>query len=206
MDISQALVAKSDQLNASDLSGNPIVVTIKAVRKGDASKPVIVDLVGMDGRPWKPSKGMLRVVASKWGVEADAWAGRMVKLANNPEVIYAGEKVGGVEVIAMSHIDAAFTIPVRVSQKKVKQHHVAVLAEPVTEPWIAQWQAITNALAEAGYTGDGPVMLATAGQVIGSTWDHPNKISAEDAQKILAAVREDKHEEAPESPSEPSEQ
>lgn len=206
MDISQALVAKSDCLNASDLSGNPIVATIKAVRKGDASKPVIVDLVGMDGRPWKPSKGMLRVVASKWGVEADAWAGRMVKLANNPEVIYAGEKVGGVEVIAMSHIDAAFTIPVRVSQKKVKQHHVAVLAEPVTEPWIAQWQAITNALAEAGYTGDGPVMLATAGQVIGSSWDHPNKISAEDAQKILAAVREDKHEEAPESPSEPSEQ
>lgn len=205
MDISQALVAKSDQLNASDLSGNPIVATIKAVRKGDASKPVIVDLVGMDGRPWKPSKGMLRVVASKWGVEADAWAGRMVKLANNPEVIYAGEKVGGVEVIAMSHIDAAFTIPVRVSQKKVKQHHVAVLAEPVTEPWIAQWQAITNALAEAGYTGDGPVMLATAGQVIGSSWDHPNKISAEDAQKILAAVREDNHEEAPESPSESSE-
>lgn len=206
MDISQALVAKSDQLNASDLSGNPIVATIKAVRKGDASKPVIVDLVGMDGRPWKPSKGMLRVVASKWGVEADAWAGRMVKLANNPEVIYAGEKVGGVEVIAMSHIDAAFTIPVRVSQKKVKQHHVAVLAEPVTEPWVAQWQAITNALAEAGYTGDGPVMLATAGQVIGSSWDHPNKISAEDAQKILAAVREDKHEGAPESPSEPVEQ
>ena len=193
MDISQALVAKSDQINASDLTGSPIVATIKDVRKGDAAKPVIIDLEGMDGRPWKPSKGMLRVIAHAWGTESDKWIGRLVKLANNPEVIYAGEKVGGVEVTAMSHISAAFTIPVRISQKKVKQHAVTVLAEPQTEPWIAQWQAIKNALTAAGYEGEGPQMLATAGQVIGATWDHPNKISPEDAQKILAAVREDDH-------------
>lgn len=195
MDISKALIAKSDMLNASDLSGAPIVATIKAVRPGDQAKPVIIDLVGMDGRPWKPSKGMLRVVASAWGTESDAWVGRLVKLVNNPAVTYGGEAVGGVEVVAMSHIDAPFTIPVRVSQKKVKQHHVEVLAEPVTEPWVAQWQAIRNALTEAGYEGDGPALLVTAGQVIGSTWEHPNKISAEDAQAILAAVREDNQKE-----------
>ncbi|MCC3277494.1 hypothetical protein LJ753_16645 [Arthrobacter sp. zg-Y20] len=191
MDISQALVAKSDQLNASDLTGAPIVATIQAVRKGDAAKPVIVDLAGMDGRPWKPSKGMLRVIANGWGTESDVWVGRSVKLINNPEVIYAGEKVGGVEVTAMSHLDKPFTIPVRISQKKVKQHTVEVLAEPVTEPWQAQWQAIRNALGAAGYEGDGPTLLASAGQVIGTEWKHPNQISAEDAQKILAAVRED---------------
>jgi len=195
MDISKALVAKSDQINASDLTGSPIVATIEAVRRGDAVKPVIVDLVGMDGRPWKPSKGMLRVIAHAWGTESDAWVGRLVKLVNNPEVVYAGEAVGGVEVVAMSHIPKAFTIPVRISQKKVKQHHVDVLAEPATEPWVAQWQAIKNALTAAGYEGDGPQMLATAGQVIGAAWEHPNKISAEDAQKILAAVREDDHQE-----------
>jgi len=38
-------------------------------------------------------------------------------------------------------------------------------------------------------------MLAHAGQIIGAQWDHPNKISAEDAQKILATVREDNNEE-----------
>lgn len=198
MDISAALVAKSDQLNASDLTGSPIVATIKDVRRGDAVKPVIVELDGMDGRPWKPSKGMLRVIAHAWGTESDKWVGRLVKLANNPEVIYAGEKVGGVEVIAMSHIGGAFTIPVRISQKKVKQHTVEVLAEPVTEPWLAQWQAIKNALTAAGYDGDSKQLLATAGQVIGGSWEHPNKISPEDAQKILAAVREDNHQEAAE--------
>lgn len=195
MDISKALVAKSDCLNASDLTGAPIVATIAAVRQGDAAKPVIVDLAGMDGRPWKPSKGMLRVIANGWGTESDVWVGRSVKLINNPEVIYAGEKVGGVEVVAMSHIPAPFTIPVRISQKKVKQHAVAVLAEPATEPWLAQWQAIQNALGAAGYEGDGPKLLTVAGQVIGSEWQHPNQISAEDAQKILAAVREDNNEE-----------
>lgn len=195
MDISKALVAKSDMLNASDLTGAPVVATIKAVRQGDAAKPVIVDLEGMDGRPWKPSKGMLRVVAFAWGTESDAWVGRSVKLVNNPEVIYSGVAVGGVEVTAMSNLEKPFTIPVRISQKKVKQHHVEVLAEPMTEPWIAQWQAIKNALITAGYEGEGPELLATAGQIIGATWDHPNKISAEDAQKILAAVREDNHKE-----------
>lgn len=194
MDITKALVAKSDQLNAQDLTGAPIVAAIKGARAGDAAKPVIVDLVGMDGRPWKPSKGMLRVIAHKWGTETDAWVGRLVKLVNNPEVIYAGEAVGGVEVVAMSHIDKEFSIPVRISQKKVKQHAVAVLAEPQTEPWRAQWQAITNALVAAGYEGDSKQLLATAGQVIGTEWAHPNKISPEDAQKILSAVREDNHE------------
>jgi hypothetical protein len=192
MDISKALLAKSDQLNAADLTGSPIVATISAVT-GEPTKPII-HLEGMDGRPWKPSKGMLRVLARAWGTQTDVFIGRRVKLVNNPEVIYGGVPVGGIEVVAMSHIDAAFTMPVRISQQKVKQHSVSVLAEPATEPWRAQWQAITNALNEAGYEGDGPAMLATAGQVLGSTWDHPSKINPEDAQKILAAVREDNHE------------
>jgi len=191
MDISKALVAKSDQINASDLTGAPLVATIQSVRPGDTAKPVIVDLVGMDGRPWKPSKGMLRVIAHAWGTESDAWVGRSVKLVNSPEVIYSGVPVGGVEVVAMSHIAKPFTIPVRISQKKVKQHTVEVLNEPVTEPWQAQWQAITNALQAAGYEGDGPELLVTAGQVTGGEWTHPNQITPEDAQKILAAVRED---------------
>lgn len=195
MDISAALVARSDQLNASDLTGAPVVATIKAVRKGDAQKPVVIDLEGMDGRPWKPSKGMLRVVAHAWGVESDAWIGRSVKLYCNPEVVYGGEAVGGIEVAAMSHIDGPFTAPVRLNRKQVKQHRVEVLAEPVTEPWQAQWQAISNALTAAGYEGDGPALLTTAGQVIGAEWTHPNQITADQAQKVLAAVREDNNEE-----------
>lgn len=196
MDISNALIAKSDQLNALDLSGAPIIATIKDARQpGGQGTPVFIDLAGMDGRPWKPSKGMLRVLATGWGKETDVWVGRHVKLVNNPEVVYAGKAIGGVEVAAMSHIDGPFTLPKRVNQQKVVPHHVDVLAEPVTEPWAAQWQAIKNALTAAGYQGDGPALLATAGQVIGAVWDHPNKISAEDAQKVLAAVREDNQQE-----------
>lgn len=195
MDISKTLLAKSDRLNAADLSGAPIVATVENVRQGDGTKPVIIDLVGMNGRPWIPSLGMRRIIAKAWGTETDSWVGRLVKLVNNPEVVYAGQAVGGVEIVAMSHIEKAFTVPKRVSQKKTVPHHVEVLAEPVTEPWRAQWQAIANTLTDAGYSGDGQALLATAGQVIGQQWDHPNKISAEDAQKILATVREDNNEE-----------
>lgn len=200
MDISAALIANSDQLNAADLIGNPVIATISAV-VGEPTKP-IVELEGMDGRPWKPSKGMLRVVARGWGTKTEVFVGRRVKLVNNPEVIYAGQAVGGVEVVAMSHIDGAFTVPVRINKTKVKQHRVEVLVEPVTEPWIAQWQAIKNALTAAGYEGDGPALLPIAGQVIGADWSHPNKISPEDAQKVLAALREDDHHETPEPTTE----
>lgn len=195
MDISKALIAKSDQLNASDLVGAPIIAKIVSVRPGDQTKPVFVDLEGMAGRPWKPSKGMLRVIAHAWGPETDAWIGRLVKLVCNPEVIYAGEKVGGVEVVAMSNIDKPFTIPVRISQKKVKQHHVEVVQEPATEPWVAQWQAISNALTSAGYEGDGPALLTAASQLAGAQWTHPGQITPEEAQKVLATLREDHQEE-----------
>lgn len=39
-------------------------------------------------------------------------------------------------------------------------------------------------------------MLGYANGILGANWDHPNKISAEDAQKILATVREDNNEES----------
>ena len=52
-----------------------------------------------------------------------------------------------------------------------------------------------GATVAAGYEGDGPALLTTAGQVIGAEWTHPNQITADQAQKVLAAVREDNNEE-----------
>ena len=58
MDVSAAIVAKSDQLNAIDLVGRDVTVTIVDVKPGPADQPVhiITDAYGT-GRPWKPSIG-----------------------------------------------------------------------------------------------------------------------------------------------------
>jgi len=195
MDLTESIAPKSDQQNYDDYLAGPRTVTITAVHVVQGEQPVVVELAEYPGRPFKPNKSMRRVLAKAWGPDSDVWVGRGLTLFGNPSVSYGGKAVGGIEIAAMSHIDKAFTLPKRVSQKKSVPHHVDVLAEPVTEPWRAQWQAIANTLTDAGYSGDGQALLATAGQVIGTQWDHPNKISAEDAQKILAAVRENENEE-----------
>jgi len=109
MDISKALVAKSDQLNAADIA-QPVTVTITDVRQGSAEQPVhiVTDVYG-DRRPWKPAKTMLRLMASQWGVETTAWHGKRVTIYRDPSVTFGGDTVGGIRIAAMSGINRAFT-------------------------------------------------------------------------------------------------
>ena len=80
-DITATLQAKSNQLNAADLIGGPITVAIERVDVNvNAEQPVAIHLAGMRGRPYKPSKGMRRVLADVWGPESDVWVGRRMTL------------------------------------------------------------------------------------------------------------------------------
>lgn len=109
MDVSAAIVAKSDQMNAIDLVGGEVTVTIVDVKPGSADQPVhiITDLYG-PSRPFKASKTALRDIVQAWNTDSTAWIGRRLTLWNDPEVLWAGQKVGGIRIKAMSHIDKAF--------------------------------------------------------------------------------------------------
>jgi hypothetical protein len=105
-DIRATLEAKSDQLNATDIMGIDLVIRIRAVTSsGSKEQPVAVYFHGDNNRPWKPSKGMRRVLAAGWGWESDDWIGKCVKLHFDNSVKYAGKEVGGIRVKAMSNID-----------------------------------------------------------------------------------------------------
>jgi hypothetical protein len=105
-DIRGTLEAKSDQLNATDIMGIDLVIRIRAVVVGGGKEqPVSVYFDGDNNRPWKPSKGMRRVLAAGWGWESDNWIGKSVKLHFDASVKYAGKEVGGIRVKAMSDID-----------------------------------------------------------------------------------------------------
>lgn len=66
-------------------------------------------------RVWRPSKGMLDVLAKCWGADAKQWVGRRVTLYNDPEVMFGKDKVGGVRVSHLSHIDGVQTVNIRAS-------------------------------------------------------------------------------------------
>lgn len=108
MDLSAALAPKSDQLDFADLEGlPPRVFTITDVGENGSEladqQPVNIKLAEFP-RVWRPSKGMLRVLADNWGKDVSVWVGRKVELYGDPEVYFGKEKRGGTRISRLSHI------------------------------------------------------------------------------------------------------
>jgi len=127
-DVSFALEAKSDQLNAVDIMGAEPVVRIRDVKVNQGDQPVSVYFDGDNNRPWKPSKGMLRVLAGAWGRDSSAWIGKHAQLYFEPTVRYAGKEVGGIRIRALSDIDQrGLSFALRINQKQTEPYHVPLL-------------------------------------------------------------------------------
>lgn len=135
MDITQALAPKSDQLDAVDLLGSPPqVFTITEVREGNAEQPVQIGLAEFP-RVWRPSKGMLRVLAHCWGKEVSAWVGRKVELYTDPDVMFGPDKVGGVRISRLSHILKRTSVPMIIKRGKGGSWNVDPLPDaPAPDP------------------------------------------------------------------------
>lgn len=106
-DIGFALEAKSDQLNYDDIADTEIVIKIAEVRVRKGDQPVWVYFHGCNNRPWKPSKGMLRLIATAWGRDSSQWVGKSVKLYGDKSVKWAGKEIGGIRIRALSHISTS---------------------------------------------------------------------------------------------------
>jgi hypothetical protein len=112
-DIAHTLVAKSDQLNASDLTGTEKLLTITSVdvRKGD--QPVTIHYEGEEGRPWKPCLTVRRILSQLWTTESENWIGKSVAVHRDPTVKWAGEPHGGIRPHAASGLDATVIVKLK---------------------------------------------------------------------------------------------
>ena len=129
MDLTETIAPRSDQINADDLMAGPVTVTISEVRRGTPEQPVDVHLVEFPGRPYKPSKSMRRILVSAWGAEASAYAGRRVTLYRNPEITFGKDKVGGIEISHLSHLEKPLTVALTATRGKRKSFTVKPLIE-----------------------------------------------------------------------------
>ncbi len=143
LDITETLAPKSDQQNYEDYLTGPKTVTISGVSRGSADQPVNVELVEFPGRPFKPSKGMRRVLAKAWGPKTGPWVGRRLTLFGDPTALWAGKATGGVRISHMSDIPEAFTMPLAISKGKRVPFTVQPLLDAPSAPAItvAQVQA-----------------------------------------------------------------
>jgi len=118
IDLSKTIEAKSDQLNADDLLGGPRILKITAIKAGGADQPVAISYEGDGGKPWKPSKGMRRVLVAAWGADGEGYIGRSVEVYCEPAVKWAGEAVGGIRITRMSDIKNAIVSPLTLTRGK----------------------------------------------------------------------------------------
>lgn len=133
VDIAKAIEPRSDQQNYDDYVAGPRTVTVTEVDL-DKEQRVSIHLAEYPGRPFKPSKTNLRLIAQAWGAEAAAWTGRRMTLAGDPTVKFGGQQVGGIRVVALSHIDKAFTATLTATRGKRATYKVDALPNAHTPP------------------------------------------------------------------------
>lgn len=151
MDILPYIQANSDQLNADDLIGGPIVVRIEGVQQLSGDQPVQVCISGH--MPWRPCKTTLRVLAAGWGTDTTEWVGRWVRLYRERGVKWAGREVGGVRIAAMSHMDGPLALTLAESRQSKSEHRVEVLEAP-SAPQRAPAVNLDALLSDAGLSRD----------------------------------------------------
>lgn len=128
-DLSKTIAPKSDQLNADDLIGREITVTITKVSAGNAEQPIAINFEGDRGKPYFPSKGMRRVMVMVWGADGNEYVGRSMRLYRDPKVLFGGIAVGGIRISHMSHISEDTTVPVAESKGARKPVKIKVLRQ-----------------------------------------------------------------------------
>ena len=150
MDITDALAPASDQLDAVELV-DPRTFTIDTgsrLGKREGKTVAEIRLVGFD-RVWRPSKGMLDVLAACWGTNGEKWTGHRVTVYNDRSVTFGKERTGGVRISHLSHIDEARDVTIRANGAgRTQLWHIEPLSESQvkveTEPTADQVAACTD--------------------------------------------------------------
>lgn len=145
------IVPRSDQLNAEQLLGGPMTVTVTSVRRGATEEqPVIIDHDQDPDRPYKPCKTMRKVIIALWGDDGRAWVGRSMVLFNDPEVKFGGVKVGGIRISHMTHIERDTTLQLTATKGKKAAHLVKRLVLAPTGDAVEQARAALKTAADNG--------------------------------------------------------
>lgn len=133
-DMNQAIIPKSDQINADDLIGGEMTITIREVQiKGGQEQPVSIFFNGSE-KAFRPCKSMSRVLVAAWGADAKAYVGRTLQLYRDPTVKWGGLEVGGIRIRAMSHIERDMTMALTATKGSRKPFTVKPLAAQKSPP------------------------------------------------------------------------
>lgn len=127
-DLRPTIVPKSDQLNAEQLLGGPMTLTVTNVQVSSSpEQPVVVHYESENGRPFRPCKTMRKLLVFAWGPDGNEWAGKSMTVYNDPAVKFGGDEVGGIRISHLSHIPKAIEVSLTSTRGKKALYRVALL-------------------------------------------------------------------------------
>lgn len=151
-DYAKTLEAKSDQINAADLVGREMTLTIKGVSVNTREDQPVSVKVAEDARFFRPSKGMRRVMAALWGSDPQAYVGKRITVYRDADVRFGADMVGGIRISHASGIDGERKVVIPVSRGKVKTYTIKPLPPahaPQDGAGLAECEAAARQGAEA---------------------------------------------------------
>lgn len=132
-DMTMTIIAKSDQINAADLIGNPRTVTVSEVRiKAGDDQPVTIMIEG-DKKAFRPCKGVRRLLVRVWGPDASKYIGQSLTLFCDPSVTWAGKEEGGIRVSHMTGLKSKIVEFMRTSRAATKPYEILPLIAEVRD-------------------------------------------------------------------------
>lgn len=153
-DLRYTIVPKSDQINAEQLLGGPMTITVTDVRtSASEEQPVVVHYQGENGRPYKPCKTMRKVLIFAWGEDGRRWVGRSMTLYNDASVRFGGQDVGGIRISHLTDIDREVKVSLTATKGKKALHSILPLEVQPQEPQMTAEDLLTL-LREAALQGE----------------------------------------------------
>jgi len=155
MDISNTITPKSDQLNADDLIGKTLTITVTDVKgSSDPQQPVSIHYEGDNGKPYKPCKSMRRVIIAAWESNGKNYIGKRMTLFRDNSVSFGGIQVGGIRISHLSDIKE--DISITPNRRQITKLFTVQPLTPLPEltPEHEHWAAVKAALKDGSRTMD----------------------------------------------------
>ena len=146
-ELQQCAAAKSDQIDADNLIGGITMdVTIKAVQRGPSNEQPLQLVLEETDKFYRPSKTYRRALIGCFGDEPSNWIGKRLRLVRNPDTMFGGVKVGGIEV---SHASIAEPVVFMLAAKRGKKSQVSINVIPAIQKPTPMPEKVKSAAAVA---------------------------------------------------------
>jgi len=181
--IRAAAAPKSDQINADDLIGGKIEITITAVKVSlSQEQPVSISFAGST-KVYRPCKTMMRVLMAGWGDEEKEYVGKRLLLFRDAGVTFGRDTVGGIRIKGMSHLERDISISLTKARGVRVRAMIEKLETPSERPEVKPAPTPTAGITDADHLALAIAAARKGTDAFRAWWTTPDGVAARHVAK-----------------------